>query len=416
MTVDRDEGSVSRRTVLAAGVGLAALPLAAEAGKHRHKHRKRRRRHRNSSTLTRSSTAAQPDVLVFLTDDMRTDDWPILAKAQARIGGAWFPNFCFNVAVCGASRATLLTGQHAQTHGVLSNWQSDQLFQPHEADSLAPAVKAAGYYTSYVGKYLNEYRGGRVPPGWDDWRAVTMDGDTYKMGGKYATSVLTSRARQAILAAPSDKPLFMIISHHAPHEPHTPARRYAKKNVGGTRNQGDRERKRCLLSVDDSIAATADAMGDRWDSAVVLAMTDNGFLLGEHGTDGKAIWWDPAARCPLLARMPGVTTGTDDRMVSNADVCPTLLRATGATGWWPMQGRPLQDSWSRDGVLIQGFQPQSSGEPRTPFNGIKGPDWVYVEPKDQDPQYYADPEEITNAITSIDQAAYAAWLQDLLAE
>jgi arylsulfatase A-like enzyme len=402
--MERDGHAISRRAVLAAGLGVAGLAEATEA---------RRKRRKPVSTLTRTSTASQPDVLVFLTDDMRTDDWRMLAQAQARIGGAWFPNFCFNVAVCGASRATLLTGQHARTHGVLSNGSADELFQAREADSLAPAVQAAGYHTSYVGKYINEYRGDRVPPGWNDWQSMVMKGDTYKIGGKYATSVMTSRVREAILAAPSDKPLFMIISHHAPHEPHTPAKRYAKKQVGGSRNQDDRERKRCLLSVDDSIAATADVMGDRWDSAVILAMTDNGFLLGEHGTDGKAIWWDQAARVPLLARLPGVAFTTDSRMVSNADVCPTLLRATGAKAWWPMQGKPLQDAWRRDAVLIEGFQAESSGERRTPFSGMKGPGWVYVEPEGEAPQYYDDPDESTNAIATIDQAAYAERLLEL---
>ncbi|MDQ2654113.1 MAG: sulfatase-like hydrolase/transferase [Chloroflexota bacterium] len=405
---------VSRRTALAAGVSVATYAMPTEARRKRHKRHKRRKHDR--AVLTRTSTASQPDVLVFLTDDMRTDDWPILQQAQARIGGAWFPNFCFDVAVCAASRATLLTGQGARTHGVTSNGDADQRFQSREADSLAPAVQAAGYHTSYVGKYINEYNGKRLPPGWSDWRAITMDGDTYKVGGKYATSAESSRAREAILSAPSDKPLFLLVSHHAPHEPHTPARRYEKKKLGGTRNQDDRERKRCLLSVDDAIAAAADTMGERWHSAVILFMSDNGFLLGEHGTDGKAIWWDQAARCPLLARLPGIPDGADNRMVSNTDVCPTLLRATGATAWWPMQGKPLQDAWTRDGVLIQGFQGQSSGEPRTPFAGIKGPGWVYVEAQGKAPQYYADPGESTNAIATIDQPAYAAWLQELLAE
>ncbi len=329
-------------------------------------------------------------MLVFLTDDMRADDWPILAKTQARIGGTWFPNFCYNVAVCGASRATLLTGQHARTHGVLNNGQADQRLQPHEPDSLAPAVQAAGYHTAYVGKYINEYNGNRVPPGWSDWGGMKMAGDTYKVGGKYATGVESARARQAILAAPSDKRLFLFLSHHAPHEPHTPAKRYEKKKLGGTRNQDDRERKRCLLSVDDSVDAIAGTMGERWNSAVILFLSDNGFLLGEHGTDGKAIWWDQAARVPLLARLPGAAAGTDTRMVSNADICPTLLHATGATAWWPMQGKALQDDWTRDAVLIEGFQSESSGEARTPFAGMKGPGWVYVEPRGRVPLYFAD--------------------------
>ena len=404
---------VSRRTALTVGLSVAACATLTEA---KRKHHKRRKHRRNRAVLTRTSTASQPDVLVFLTDDMRTDDWPILQQAKSRIGGTWFPNFCFDVSVCAASRATFFTGQDARVHGVKNNDNADQLFRSREGDSLAPAVQAAGYHTGYVGKYINLFNGNRIPPGWSDWRAMVMKGDTYTAGGTYVTSEITSRARQVILSAPTDKSLFLVVSHHAPHEPHTPAKRYEKKRVGGARNQADRERKRCLLSVDDSVAATADAMGERWNSAIVLFMSDNGFLLGEHGTDGKAIWWDQAARCPMLARVPGITGGTDSRMVSNRDVCPTLLRATGATAWWTMQGQPLQDTWTRDGVLIQGFQSQSSGEPRTHFAAIKGPGWVYVEPVGKAPQYYADPAESTNAIATIDQPAYAAWLQELLGE
>ena len=150
-------------------------------------------------------------------------------------------------------------------------------------------------------------------------------------------------------------------------------------------------------------------------SGGVLALSDNGYLLGEHGTQGKAIWWDEAARCPLLARLPSATAETDTRMVSSIDVCPTLLRAAGAEAWWPVQGRPLQEVWQRDGVLIEGFQSESAGESRTPFAGIKGPGWVYVEPKGKPARYYADPGEQHDVIDTIDRAVYSAWLADLRA-
>ena len=406
------KATLQRRALLAASAGLAGQHLLADA---RGKHHKRRRRHHGGSAGVRTATAEQPDIVVFLTDDMRGDDWPILRQARERVGGTWFPNFCFDVAVCGACRATLLTGQHAHTHGVLSNGNADQRFRPHEADSLAPAIHGAGYHTAYVGKYINEYTGSRQPPGWDDWRAMVMKGDTYEVGGRYATSAMTARATDAVVAAPVDQPLFLFVSHHAPHVPHTPAKKYRNANVAPARNAADKERKRCLLSVDDSISAIAAAMGERWDSAVVLALSDNGYLLGEHGTQGKAIWWDEAARCPLLARLPSTSAATDERMVSSIDVCPTLLRAAGAEAWWPVQGRPLQETWQRDRVLIEGFQSESAGESRSPFSGIKGPGWVYVEPKGKPARYYADPGEQHDAIDTIDRAAYSAWLAELRA-
>ena len=30
-------------------------------------------------------------------------------------------------------------------------------------------MQEAGYRTGYFGKYLNQYKDHRVPPGWDEW-------------------------------------------------------------------------------------------------------------------------------------------------------------------------------------------------------------------------------------------------------
>ena len=100
MSSHREAGKLSRRAVLAAGLGVAASSGVPDIQGRSHKRRKPK------SGLTRTSTASKPDVVSFLMEDMRTDDWPILAKTQALIGGTWFSNFGFNVAVCGASRAT----------------------------------------------------------------------------------------------------------------------------------------------------------------------------------------------------------------------------------------------------------------------------------------------------------------------
>jgi N-acetylglucosamine-6-sulfatase len=116
----------------------------------------------------------QPDVVLFLTDDMRADDWPILEKAQNHIGGTWFPHFCYDMALCAPTRATVLTGRMTHHHGVRHNSDAGRKFARHESDSLAPAVHAAGYSTAYADKYINIYDGKHTPPGWDHWRALAM--------------------------------------------------------------------------------------------------------------------------------------------------------------------------------------------------------------------------------------------------
>jgi membrane-anchored protein YejM (alkaline phosphatase superfamily) len=227
------------------------------------------------------------------------------------------------------------------------------------------------------------------------------------------TSEVTRQAIDAVVHAPGDQPLFLFVSHHAPHSPSIPDEQYARAVVGPTLNQEDKDRKRCLLSVDDSIASIAAAMGGRWDSAIVLALSDNGYMLGEHDRQGKATWWDQAERVPLLARLPGVSSHTDDRLVSSIDVCPTLLRATGAKATWPMDGLALQDAWDRDSVLIHGL-PDTVGK-NISFVGLKGKDWVYVKPAGKPARYYADAAEKKNTIGKIDPAPLRARLKKLLA-
>jgi hypothetical protein len=53
---------------------------------------------------------------------------------------------------------------------------------------------------------------------------------------------------------------------------------------------------------------------------------------------------------------------------------------------------------------------------RPPFAGIKGKDWLYVEPEGETPRFYRDPGEIEDVFDSLSEAkqvAYANWLATL---
>jgi arylsulfatase A-like enzyme len=80
--------------------------------------------------------------------------------------------------MCCPSRATILRGQYAHNHGVWRNdngshggWRAYKN-RGHEQDNLATRLHDGGYRTGLFGKYLNDYRGRAVPPGWDDWSAM----------------------------------------------------------------------------------------------------------------------------------------------------------------------------------------------------------------------------------------------------
>ena len=76
------------------------------------------------------------------------------------------------------SRATSLTGLYAHNHGVLGhlNETNGGISRFDDTSTVATWLKAGGYHTGYVGKYLGGYGTWTaptyVPPGWDDWTGV----------------------------------------------------------------------------------------------------------------------------------------------------------------------------------------------------------------------------------------------------
>ena len=78
------------------------------------------------------------------------------------------------------------------------------------------------------------------------------------------------------------------------------------------------------------------------DSTYVIMMSDNGWLMGDHGMTSKAFPFDASARVPLLVSGPGVDAGrVDARQVMNLDIAPTILEIAGVTPPAEMHGRSL---------------------------------------------------------------------------
>ena len=102
-----------------------------------------------------------------------------------------------------------------------------------------------------MGKYLNRYglddAGGitHVPPGWTHWRALvgnsvyynytlSIDGQPEQHGfdfdSDYFTGMVQRKAEDFLLKERDPvKPFFMFLSTSAPHDPETPAPKYAQE-------------------------------------------------------------------------------------------------------------------------------------------------------------------------------------------
>jgi N-acetylglucosamine-6-sulfatase len=351
----------------------------------------------------------RPNVIVVLTDDQTFESLPhdpaVMPYLQAQIsdptaGWRWFPNAFVNTPLCCPSRATILTGRYSHHTGVRNNGEGSRL---DESSTLATWLRASGYRTALVGKYLNEYPFGRVPyvpPGWDRFvgkentsdatvyrdYTVVDDGVSRSYGNApedYATDVLARDAVGFLRTTPPERPFFLLFAPSAPHRPWLPAPgdagAYARLAIHDPASVGeadvsdkpawvrhlppvsaseraqlraDRRREyETLLAVDDAMRSIDDELRARGEleRTIVFYLTDNGFALGEHRWVTKSCPYDPCIRVPFFIRVPGSEGGTDGHLVSNVDLAPTIADIAGVEPGLRQDGLSLAPLLGLDG-------------------------------------------------------------------
>lgn len=282
-----------------------------------------------------------------------------------------------------------------------------------EQDTVATRLQAAGYRTSFVGKYLNGYEQdyGAVPPGWDEWFGVgkrfhqaydykvNRDGNIVSFGSDssdYLTDVLAQRAQRTIDRSEphDDQPFFLALWTSAPHADIDAAPRHAgnpfasaalprranfdeadvsdtptwlrtgmrRLTDGDVADLTDRYRKMMgsLYAVDEMIDGLLTSLDDKGelDHTLIIFTSDNGYNFGAHRLPHKMAPYEESIRVPLVISGPGVRAATEPRLVLNNDVAPTILDLAGLP-FDDLDGRSMVPllrgegvSW-RDDFLIQ---------------------------------------------------------------
>ncbi len=303
----------------------------------------------------------QPNILYIITDEMRstamgcagvenvlTPNLDCLARE-----GTCFTNAVTNTPVCSAARASLLTGLHVLTHGIVfCDRQLGTGFR-----SIAHCLDDAGYDCGYVGKWHLDSadRGVFVPPGprrqgFDDFWAANNCNHNYMQAYYYrddnpepiwidgyepfeqtrlAAGYITRKAR-------GDRPFCLFVSWSPPHCPYRmvpgkyldqyPAesielmptaiegRKQGETGVGGPGGEEDRFKRECVAGYYAHISALDECLGrlletleasGQADNTIVVFSSDHGCMLFNHNRGWKCKPWRESVGVPLVMRWPG---------------------------------------------------------------------------------------------------------------
>lgn len=331
----------------------------------------------------------QPNYIVFLTDDQRWDTlfaMPILKRKLIDRGVEFTNAFATNPECCPFRASMISGGYESRNTGVLRNQVLNGNIQNFNNDeTIATRLRAAGYKTGFVGRYMHGYEPNMMPPGWHrvaansyvnvtDWFTLSdvtfgerddngVVDKTWRDVEQYVTNFQRNEAIKFIEDYGSN-PFFLWVGFYAPHAPYIPdtvddgsfngyefpqyegfdepdlsdkpvwVQRAAEiwDTTPGLRalctDRMPRKMLETLQSVDRAIGAIVDAVEAEGllDKTVFIFTSDNGITYGEHRQPcDKGMAYEESIRVPFIVRMPGIAPRKEDALVAaNLDIGATI--------------------------------------------------------------------------------------------
>jgi len=310
------------------------------------------------------------------TDDIHT---PNLDRLAAE--GMLFTNAYSNCPICGPFRINLFTGLYTRQTGTYNN--GDRI--PENTPTLAGALNARGYRTSYVGKWHiggagnipipHALRGGftefiayQCYNGFYDNVVFYDEANQAHTFDRHRTCVTTDLTLQR-LEGMRNKPFALFVSYQAPHYPVQPdpdnealyrdviiprrpnsseiapyTRTYSPpspqppelcpdyQRYGNNLDEYLRLYYGMVSQIDAEVGRLMDALERLGiaDRTVVLFTADHGDMQGSHGLKNKSLPFEESAGIPLIVRVPGGVPGVvSDALVSGIDYFPSCLDYVG---------------------------------------------------------------------------------------
>ena len=316
----------------------------------------------------------KPNVIIVFGDQWRAQamgyngnnivQTPVLDKLSEK--SVNFANAIAGCPVCCPYRASLITGQYPQTHGVFVN----DVPLSDDATSIAQAFAGAGYDTAYVGKWHLDGRGriNYIPPerrqGFDYWKVLECTHD-YNDSIYYDNNCDEKKTWEGYDAiaqtkdfceyirdhASNEKPIFGILSWGPPHNPYESApeefkQMYKPEDIELRPNVPEEEKERArdeiagyyahCSALDNCMQKVLDTLRETGieEDTILLFTSDHGDMIGSHGQQRKQRPWDESIRVPFLIHSPE-KLGTEGKklnaMIDAPDIMPTLLGLSGIT-------------------------------------------------------------------------------------
>ena len=380
----------------------------------------------------------RPNILVLISDDQRWDqlsyaDKPLIPELRtpnldSLAGqGVYFRNAFVTTPICAVSRASIMTGRYASTHGM------NHFKTPMTPDVLSKCYPALlhdnGYKTGVLGKWGMGIDGTEdifdLFNAWADQGKYFHDTDSGKI---HNAEWLAIKAREFLESCAPEQPFCLTVCYKSPHHPYQPDERdknlfddvhipkretdtpegyqamaphvmekslnrwcyFDERKDEATKNRFEKDFLRCVKSLDRSVGEIMQTLRDlNLDkNTVIIYLSDHGYLWGEHGLGGKWLLYEESIRIPLIFSGPCIPKSMQgmmlDHLALNIDIAPSILDIAGIPIPSEMDGMSLhsllsgQHSPSRTDFFMEHVGIVDVENPIPDSRGVRSDEWKYI--------------------------------------
>jgi arylsulfatase A-like enzyme len=397
-----------------------------------------------------------PNVLFILPDQWRAQALGCMGNPDVHTPnidrlaseGLLFRHTLANTPVCCPARANILTGTYASRNGMVAN---DLRLRESKA-TIANLFSQAGYRTGFIGKWHLDGGPrvpGFVPPGprrhgFQFWAAnecwtnyfygwYFRDENTPIIMTEYEPQAWTDIALEFLRKhRDQDKPFFLILAPHTPHDPYMAPERFLKmydpqalsmrRNwVEGTQGGARKDIAgyyASITAIDEQVGRLMKELRELGmeENTIVVFTSDHGNMLGSQGAILKRKPWEESIGVPGIIRYPAkVSAGRkSSALISHVDLGPTLLSLCQIPIPANIQGADLSEvvlgtkEAGPDSAYFQIFGPYHGDETPFAWRGVRTDRYMYARSESGPWLLYNldnDPYELRNLVTDSSASA-----------